>query len=191
MKKQFMGGKVRTTFALYQLERDRIPIAGPFGFTQQAGDQRSRGAEIEIAAESAPRLMTFFAYAYNDAELTRFARFEPALGMVVDYSGNTPIMAPKHLANLWVSKSSQSGVGVSGGIRFVDEQFVSEDNLFKLDRYVVLDAAVFYDTEQWRFKLNLQNLTDEEYEMRSIAGATSVIPADPFAAYLTVEFRLR
>ena len=56
---------------------------------------------------------------------------------------------------------------------------------------IVVDAAVFYDIEAWRFKLNFKNLTDEEYETRGIAGATSVIPADPFAVYAGVEFRVR
>jgi outer membrane receptor protein involved in Fe transport len=110
---------------------------------------------------------------------------------VVDLTGNTPIMAPRHLANVWVSKSFGGGLGLSGGARYVDEQFISEDNAFAIDSALILDAAAFYDREAWRFKLNLKNLTDEEYETRGIAGASSVIPADPFAVYASIEFRLR
>ena len=100
-------------------------------------------------------------------------------------------MAPEHVANLWVSKSFGNGFGVSGGARFVDEQFIFEDNAFAIDSFVVVDGAMFYDTPSWRFKLNLKNLTDQDYDTRGTAGATSVIPADPFAAYASVEFRLR
>jgi TonB-dependent siderophore receptor len=191
LKKQFQDGRVRTSFAIYELERDRIAIADATGFTQQSGDQRSRGLEVELAAEPRSRLRAFFSYAYNDAELTDFARFDPLTMRTVDLTGNTPIMAPEHLANFWVSKSFDGGFGVSGGARFVDEQFVSEDNRFALDSSLVLDAAVFFDADAWRFKLNFKNITDEEYEARGIAGATSVIPADPFAAYASVEFRVR
>ena len=190
-KKQFLEGKVRTTLAVYQLERERIPLTDPLtGFTQQSADQRSRGVEIELAAEPLPGLRTFFSYAYNDAELTEFMRVDPIAMSVVDLSGNTPIMAPEHLANLWVSKSFNGGFGVSGGLRYVDEQFVGEDNLFAIDSSLVLDAAAFYDMDAWRFRLNLKNITDEEYEMRGIAGASSVVPADPFAVYVGVEFRM-
>jgi iron complex outermembrane receptor protein len=197
VKKQFMDGKVRTTFAAYNLERDRIPITDETGFTASSGDQRSRGLEIELAAEPLPRLRTFFSYAYNDAELTEFSRCvivspDPNVPCVnVDYTGNTPIMAPEHLANLWVSKSFEGGFGVAGGVRYVDEQFISEDNQYAIESSVVVDAAFFYDRQAWRFKLNLKNVSDEEYELRGIAGASSVIPADPFAVYAGVEFRVR
>jgi catecholate siderophore receptor len=195
VKKRFMDGKVRTGLAVYELERDRIAIAGADGFTQQSGDQRSRGVEIEVAAEPRPQLRTFFSYAYNDAELTDFTPcvvVDPNLPCEEQlFTGNTPIMAPEHLANLWISKSFGNGFGVSGGARYVDEQFISEDNLFAIDSSLVLDAAVFYDAEVWRFKVNFKNITDEEYETRGIAGATSVIPANPFAAYASIEFRVR
>ena len=194
VKKQLVGGRVRTNLAVYELKRDRIAFADMTGFTQNSGDQRSRGVEVEVAAELRPGLRTFFSYAYNDAELTDF---EPCLAdglggcAVQSFTGNTPIMAPEHLANLWVSKSFNNGFGVSGGARYVDEQFIFEDNLFAIDSSVVLDGAVFYDRDSWRFKVNLKNITDEEYEARGTAAATSVIPADPFAAYASFEFRLR
>ena len=194
VKKQFVDGRVRTTLAAYNLERDRIPITDATGFTARSGDQRSRGVEVELAAEPLPRLRTFFSYAYNDAELTEFVAcvfVGPGPCVDMDYTGNTPIMAPEHLANLWVSKSFDGGFGVSGGIRYVDEQFISEDNRYAIDSSVVVDAAVFYETQAWRFKLNFKNVTDEEYELRGIAGASSVIPADPFAVYAGVEFRVR
>jgi TonB-dependent siderophore receptor len=191
VKKLFRAGKVRTTLAVYELTRDRIAIADPNGFTQQSGDQRSRGVELEIAAEPRPRLRTFLSYAYTDAELTDFTRYDPLTMTAEDLSGNTPIMAPAHLVNLWVSQSFGGGFGLSGGARFVDEQYISEDNEFALDRALILDAAVFYDLDAWRFKLNLKNITDEEYETRGIASAASVIPADPFAVYAGVELRLR
>jgi TonB-dependent siderophore receptor len=195
LKKLFADGKIRTTLAVYSLERENIALADmTFGFTQQSGDQRSRGAEIELAAEFLPGLRTFFSYAYNDAELTDYVPFvtDPftGVGAFQDFTGNTPIMAPEHLANLWISKSFDNGFGVSGGARFVDEQFVGEDNAFTLESSIVLDAAAFYDMKAWRFKLNLKNFTDEEYEMRGIAGASSVIPADPFAVYASIEFRM-
>jgi len=193
VKKRFFGDRLRTTFAIYRMERDNIAIPDENFFTQQSGDQLSRGFEIELAGEPAPRLRTFFSYAYNDSELTHFVPCVPnAQGGcdLTDYSGNTPIMAPEHLVNFWISKSFRNGFGVSGGGRYIDDKYISEDNVFSIDSALVFDAALFFDLEAWRFKLNLKNLTDEDYETRGIAGSTSVIPADPFAVYAGIEFRM-
>jgi iron complex outermembrane receptor protein len=110
---------------------------------------------------------------------------------VQNFTGNTPVMAPEHLANLWISKSFGNGFGLSGGARYVDEQYIFEDNLFAIESSLVLDGAMFYDRDNWRLKVNLKNITDEEYEARGTAATTSVIPADPFAVYASIEFRLR
>ena len=99
VKKGFLGDKLRTTFAVYRLERENIAIPDDNGFSQQVGDQRSDGVEVEIAAEPIPRLRTFFTYAYTDAELTHFTEFtivdfDPGTGLPIfeqqDRSGNTP-----------------------------------------------------------------------------------------------------
>src|SRR5262249_33175444 len=66
------GGRLQTTIAFYNMTRDNIPIPDNNGFTTQAGDQRSRGAELELSAQPLARLRAFLSYAYNDSELTRF-----------------------------------------------------------------------------------------------------------------------
>ena len=95
---------------------------------------------------------------------------------------------PEHLANLWVSKSFAGGLGVAGGVRYVSEQFIDEDNAFAIDAYTTVDAAVFYDYQDWRLRLNFKNLTDEDYETRGF-GSGSVTPAAPLTVYATVEWR--
>ena len=195
VKKGFLGEKLRTTFAVYRLDRENIAIPDDNGFSQQVGDQRSDGVELEIAAEPIPRLRTFFTYAYIDAELTNFTEFTiigfdqngPVFGPV-DRSGNTPAFVPKNLANLWVSYGFRNGIGVGGGARYIGSQYIAEDNAFEIDSTLVLDALIYYDIKAWRLQLNLRNLTDQEYEIRGF-GAQSVIPADPFAAYASFQYR--
>jgi TonB-dependent siderophore receptor len=192
VKKQFAGGKVQSTFAVYEINRTNIAIPDNNGFTQQQGDQRSRGLEFEIAAEPAPGLRTFFSYAYNDAELTRFAELVqtgPMTFMTFDRTGNTPAFAPENLANLWISKQLGRAWGIGGGGRYIDSQFISEANSFAIDSSFLRDACVFYRRDNWRVYLHLKNLTDEKYVMRGF-GSDSVIPASPFAAYATIGFNL-
>ncbi|MDY7094063.1 MAG: TonB-dependent siderophore receptor [Acidobacteriota bacterium] len=193
VKQRMLGGKLQGTLAIYRIDREKIAIPDPNGVTQQTGDQRSEGVELELVARPADGWTARFAYAYTDAELTEFtqrvqvAQFPPAF-LTLDRSGNTPAFAPEHLANAWVSKTFDNGFGLGGGARYVSEQFIAEDNAFTIDSYTTFDAAVFYELPAWRFQVNFKNLTDEEYFTRGF-GNTSVIPAPGFEAYGGVEYR--
>jgi TonB-dependent siderophore receptor len=195
-KIEALGGRVLTTVAIYRLERQNIAIPDDNGFTQQAGDQSSRGFELEFAAEPRPRLRAFLSYGFNDAELTRFTECVPAffdpttgqcLGAIENRSGNSPAFAPRHLVNLWISQRFANGFGFGGGGRYVSTQFITEDNSFTVDDYVVLDAALFYRFGRWDLSLNFKNLTDRDYETRGF-GSTSVIPGAPFSVYAGVQY---
>ncbi|HEY3174272.1 MAG TPA: TonB-dependent siderophore receptor [Candidatus Polarisedimenticolia bacterium] len=190
------GGKLQATLAAYHMERENIAIPDDNGITQQAGDQRSRGVEVELAAEPLPRLRTFVSYAWNLSELTRFTErvvvgvdpntFQPIYG-TEDRSGNVPAFAPRHLASLWVSRGFGGGLNLAGGARWVSEQFIAEDNLFRIDGYVTLDSALSWTRGDWEMTLNLKNLTNRRYETRGF-GSTSVIPAPRFTAYAGVQY---
>lgn len=190
-KSELLGGKLQATLALYRMERDNVAITDNTGFLQQTGSQRSRGVEVEVAAQPFKRLQTFFSYAYTDAELTKFTELvvlDPTTFFFLDHSGNTPAFAPEHVANLWVSGKLGKGLTVSGGGRYLSSQFIDEDNVFAIDDSFSLDASVGYDLGAWRLNLQLKNLTDEETFTRGF-GNTSVIPAPGFSAFGGVEYR--
>ena len=101
-------------------------------------------------------------------------------------SGNRAPLAPRHLGNLWTSKQFTNGLGLAAGLRFVSDQFISEDNRFSIDSYVTVDAAVSYRVGRFRAAVNLKNLTGTEYETRGF-GNVSAIPARPFEVVGRVE----
>lgn len=194
VKADLWEGKAQATFALYQLERQNMAIPDRTGVLSQSGSQRSRGVELELAAEPLPRLRTFFSYAYTDAELTRFSElvlvgFAPPRFDFIDRTGNRPAFAPEHLANLWVSRRFENGFGAAVGGRYLSEQFIAEDNAFELDDTYTLDAALFYDLGDWSLGLHFENLTDEEYFTRGF-GSTSVIPAAGLAVRGNLAYRI-
>ncbi len=194
VKKGFSSFGAEATFAVYQLERDNIAIPDDNGFTQQIGNQRSRGFEVDFAAAPVRDVRVFVSYAFNDSELTNFAEsflvsVNPPIVFVVDRTGNRAAFAPKHILNFWLSKDLSENWGIGGGGRFVSDQFIAEDNAFAIDAVMTFDAMVYYDFGMARLRLNLRNLTNREYYLRGF-GATSVIPAPPFTAYLGVDFRL-
>jgi len=197
-KKRFLGQRVQTTFAVYQLDRENLAIPDDTVVTQQPADQRSRGFEVELAAEPVDGLHAFLAYAYTDAELTSFVPlvtvgFDPSTGQLiqvpVDRSGNTPAFVPRNLANLWVGKSFRGGLGVAGGARYIGQQYVSEDNQAEIDSAIVFDATVYYDFPKTRLSVSFKNLLNEDYEVRGF-GSASVLPAQPFSVYAGIQYRM-
>lgn len=187
----WLGGKVRLTSSLFELDRENIAIPDDNGFTQQAGDQRSRGAELELTAQPRPGLAIVGSYAYTESELTSFRELVqtgPGSFVVLDRSGNRAAFAPEHLARLWLSQRFQGGFRFGAGLRYVGERFIAEDNRVELDDVLLLDASAAYQLAAWQIGLHLDNLTDEDYETRAF-GNSSVIPAAPFGARLRLEYR--
>lgn len=189
-RNQFFEGKLGSSLAVYFMDKQNIAIPDDTGVTRQIGDLSSRGFEFELRGHPTREWSAFLNYAYNDAELTKFAeRVFTGQGFVrVDRSGNVPAFAPKHILNIWATRAFRNGIGIGGGPRYVSDQFIAEDNVNKIDGYLTLDAVVFYDYRNWRFLLNMKNLTDKEYETRGF-GSNAVIPGNPFAIYGGIEFR--
>lgn len=183
-----LDGRARLTASVYQLERDNIAIPDDNGFTQQVGNQRSRGFEIDVAGDLPGGLHGVFTYAYTDAELTRFSEqvlvFLPGevLPFVFDRSGNTPAFAPRDLLSVWVGKNLFNGLGVALGGRYTGRQYIAEDNDFELPGSFVVSGQVSYAFSGYRLSLNVENLTDTSYFLRGF-GSQSVTPAAPIALY--------
>lgn len=183
------GGKATAALALYQLERHNIAIPDSTGLWRQAGDQRSRGVELDLSVRPSPGWVTSAAYAYTDAELTSFSELvplQPPDFVVIDRSGNRAPFAPRHLFSLWTSKRVDGGLGVALGLRSLSAQLVAEDNRYSIGGYTTLDAMVSYEVRRLRLRLNLRNLTGTEYATRGF-GSASAIPARPFEASLRAE----
>ena len=146
-----------------------------------------------MTARSQSGYTTSFSYAYTDSELTEFRELVqvpdiPPGFFVLDHSGNTSAFAPEHLANLWVGKTLGRRFRVAGGVRYIGDQFTAADNNAEIDSHFLASASAAADFGRFRLTLNLENLTDEDYETRGF-GSASVIPGNPFAAYFGVEVR--
>jgi len=193
IRRDFAGGRLHGILAAFELERNNIAIPDDNGFTQQAGDQTSQGIELEFGGQLTPSLSGSFAYAWTEAELTRFSELlqlpTPPFLLSLDRSGNTPAFAPEHLFSAWLSHRWPNGLGLAGGLRHVGSQFIAEDNATEIDAYSLLNATISWEHSAWRLSLNLRNLTDEEYETRGF-GSFSVIPGEPLSASLRVQYRM-
>lgn len=195
VKKYLLSDQLHASLSVYHLEKDHIGIPDATGVTQQDGDQRSRGLELEMMVRPSPDWHTFLSYAYSDAELTRFAELVPVptpTGVTfqhMDRSGNEPAFSPRHILNVWTAKGFSSGIELGVGLRYVSRQFVAEDNSAKIGDVLTFDASVSYTFRKMMLQVNARNLTNRKYETRGF-GSSSVIPANPFGLYCAFEFGL-
>lgn len=169
--------------AVYHLERDDIAIPESSGLFTRNGSQESKGVEVEVQGRITAGIRLFAVYAYLDSELTDFT--EMVGPSVVDRSGNTAPFAPEHIARVWSSLDLTENFGVALGLRAVGDQFIAADNMFEIESYTTLDAAMFYSGTDWYISVHAENLTDEDFATRG-TGNLSVIPADYLSVFGTV-----
>lgn len=147
------------TLSVYELTQQNVSTADPDhpGFSIQTGEVRSRGVELEARASLADNLDLIGSYAKTDTEITESNG--PDLGRKL-------VSAPEDMASLWVdytlSGGPADGLGLAAGVRYVGHSY-NNDNSIKVDDYTLLDLAIRYQLQQWRFALNVKNALDKEY----------------------------
>ena len=194
-KAALLDGNLSANVAVFNLDKEHIAIPDDNGVTQQLGDQRTRGLELELAARLAQGWYAQGTYAFLDAELTRFNESvlvptaEGFVPRIFNRTGNVPAFAPEHLATLWAARDLGENLTLAAGIRYVGSQFVAEDNVYEIDGALTLDCGLTYRQGPGLLRINLKNATGSEYETRGF-GSTSVIPAAPFSFKATLGYSL-
>jgi iron complex outermembrane receptor protein len=181
------GGRLSATFSYYDIRvKDRLRTVGYNALFQtissQDGNQRSRGAEVNLVANPVRGLNIVGGFAYNYSVL---------LTEDQNVNGRRPNDASSpYLANAWVSyrqpEGPLRGLGVGfGGNYASDNKIVNSVALgvFTLPSYTVLNASIFYDQPKYRLSAKVDNLTDQHYwvgyttmnpqKLRSIVGSVA------------------
>ncbi len=159
LKYQPPGSSTMLTASLYHLTQANVLTRDPVNplYSEQTGEQVSRGLELEAVSDVTDRLRMTASYSFNDAEVTKDT----------DYEGNAPKNIPRHLASLWLDYRLPFGLGFSGGARYTGSTYGNGDNTVKNEDYTLFDAGVHYDFEGdldgVRLALNSRNLTDKRY----------------------------
>jgi len=190
IKNEFLNGRVRSSFAFYNLRKDNLAIIDSTGVTAQLGDQRSRGVELEINGTVTPTTNVLFTYAYTDAEYTNYTAVDPIFG-VIDLSGNVPAWVPKNTFSSWIRQSLPAGFALAGGIGYIGERWLNDFNNFVVDGYVNVDAAIYYDRGAFQVVANLKNLTDNQDQYSRIIAFDALRPEPGFNMSVGVRMSFR
>lgn len=183
VKADLLGGRLSSTLAFYQITKTNVLTTDPNNslFSIQTGEQRSRGIELDVAGEILPGWNIIASFASIDAVITEDETFQV---------GNRLHNVPDYTASLWTTYSIQSGnlegLGFGAGVFFAGESQGDLENSFTLPAYAIVNAAIYYEKDNFRAALNFKNLFDTEYFVGTQGNRTQVDPGTPFTVLGTI-----
>jgi iron complex outermembrane receptor protein len=155
-----------------------------YNITVQDGSQVSKGIEVDAVANPLPGLNIVAGYSYNDS------RNKKTDVSVLDRRPNSA--GPRNLANGWISytflNGKVKGLGAGFGGNYASENMVTNSlaaGTFTLPEYTVLNATLFYNTQQFRVGVKVDNLSNEQY----YKGWSTFEPQMPRRVTASVAFR--
>lgn len=197
VKYQPTGSKALVTASVYELtQRNALtPGAADPRYSEQTGEVRIRGLELEARGPVARRLDAIASYAYTDSEVTRANPNAAGVSIL----GNRVVYTPKHQLSAWLDYAFDADLlpGVSWGIgaRRQSDTFGDAANAYRIPGVTLWDVAIRWDVGQAspafkgvRVALNVSNLTDRTY-VATCLSATGCYYGDRRSMYLTAGYR--
>ena len=176
----YFGGQLLASLALYTIDYVNILAtdpADPTGVRQiVVPGLISNGAECTLQGNIG-RLSIIAGYAYNHVAFSDNSPLGPKGGRYDN--------APDNIANAWIKysfadKSDLRGFAVSLGGKYVGDRVGAASNQhFLMPAYFVLDAAVTYKVNRFKFGLNGFNILDEKYVLGYYASDLMVQVGTP------------
>ncbi|KZB61177.1 ferrioxamine B receptor [Thalassospira lucentensis] len=164
VKFQPEGSKTMLSVAAFHIEQENAAVYNNTTFAwEPSGTIESQGIELEARSDLTENFSVLAGYTYTDASYD-------APGSVKD--GNSPQQVPEHMVSLWghyrFDQGALDGLGIGAGIRYVGETAANEANTLMVPDYTLVDVVLNYDLAQVGmnnadFRLNVNNLMDEEY----------------------------
>ncbi|KAF0867252.1 TonB-dependent siderophore receptor [Pseudomonas sp. LD120] len=169
IKYQPPGSNTLLSAAIYDLTQKNVLVtsigAGGESITNQTGEVKVKGLELEAVSDVTDNLKVIAAYTLAKSEVQK--------GI---YKGNRLQLMPNQQASLWTDYTWHTGMldgfGVGAGARYTGNTYGDQGNtwLGKANAYTVFDAAVHYDLGRLdnslkgaSLKLNASNLFDKDY----------------------------
>ncbi|WP_123717274.1 TonB-dependent receptor domain-containing protein, partial [Pseudomonas poae] len=169
IKYQPPGSNTLLSAAVYDLTQKNVLVAstgaGGQSVTDQTGEVKVKGLELEAVSDVTENLKVIAAYTLAKSEVQKG-----------NFKGNRLQLMPNQQASLWTDYTWHSGVldgfGVGLGARYTGNTYGDQANtwLGKANAYTVFDGTVHYDLGRLdnslkgaSLKLNATNLFNKDY----------------------------
>ncbi|CAD5107967.1 TonB-dependent receptor [Zestomonas carbonaria] len=212
-KWDFFDNRLSTAAALFYTEKKDVPITGadtvggPVSLKGH-GKQIVKGLELSASGKITDAWDVYGGIVFMDSERKHSAYLDqvrknanPAdYGDVDRTSGDELAFTPKMTASLWTTYRLPVGLTLGGGLQHSDSSYLGRpDNANriipngkygKLPSYTIFNAMASYAvTENVDVRLNIENLTDEEYATSSNWAGTRVFLGNPRTYLVSADFR--
>ena len=176
---------LNVNLALFDIVKTNV-VTGTDDDAEAAGKVGSRGLELDVTGQLAPRWDVIGTYAYTHTEILDDPENE----------GHRLADAPKHTASLYLSHhlKVQDNFGqwhAGAGARYVGERAGADDNSYWMSSYTVADAFLRWDLPtagyKTRLQLNVDNLFNKQYYPSSTGSELQVNVGEARTARLTAS----
>ncbi|WP_168200075.1 TonB-dependent receptor [Acetobacter vaccinii] len=156
-KAEFFNGRFSITGSLFDGKMTNAQVSDGYGNQINAGTQRVRGAEINVAGNITPRWEMFGGWTYLDSTVLDGGPTHANVGKRFPYT-------PGNSIALWSTYKILPHFKAGGGLTYMSKRYTNVSNSTWVPSYVRLDMVADYQiTPMLDLQANLQNLTDKRY----------------------------
>jgi iron complex outermembrane receptor protein len=204
-KTEFFGGRLRASFAYYDLTKQNVATADTKHITEcngpcsiAAGEVNSHGPEFDIQGELMPGWNVIATYANQDVRITESKDTIATNNQFL--KGQRLPFVPRNVGSFWTTYEPQQdllkGFKIGGGVNLQDS-VVDGTNSIKSPGYVLVGLMASYSIDVGKTKittqLNVDNLLDKSYYKNASAfgdGAASLNFSTPrtFMGSINVQY---
>jgi len=181
--------RVSLNVAWYRIVQKNVAVSRADGEIDQAGQQYSKGAEIELRSRINQRLNVFASYGFTQTAYDDFTGTSPIdFTTLIDLRGFVPALVPKHTARIWTNYDLPKGFGVSLGGRYVSRRATDPFDVFWMPGFATFDTALRYRRDRFEYSVNVSNFLNRTHYFVSAIDDFQVYPGAPIDVAGTVRF---
>jgi catecholate siderophore receptor len=160
-KYELFGNALGINASIFRIDKSDARTTDPeTGIVTLDGEVRSQGFELGMTGRILPGWNVFGAYTYLDTEILEARE--------ANTEGKELANAPEHTFSFWTTYDFLQKWQVGTGVFYTSERFGNNTNLSKVPGYVRWDGTLAYQvTKNIQLRLNVLNITDEEYFERA------------------------
>lgn len=184
MKNRWFDGKIMSTFAVYQINKENVVMSNPddtgagdgIAALLNIGEVESRGFETTLVGDLSEHWTITANYAYNDTQVVDGVTGDTLSDTFGD--GSRFANAPRHQAGLW-SRYGLDAINssIAFGANYVSEQVSSDGQ--KVKPFTVFDMSWTSRFDDVLLSININNLFDKEYAVSGFSQRNGHFPGSP------------
>lgn len=193
IKTALFGGRLQSSLSFYRIRRENILQADPRGDVNgdgvndmiAFGEVRSKGMDVDLAADITDNWVLTLTYAYNDTRITRDNGRTPPTNSV---PGGRFANAPKNKLGFWTRYQLPStGLAFALGGDYVSERVSLSNQTVR--PYFVFDGSISWTRGPWEARLRVDNIFDKTYAASGFIDRNGHFPSEPRSAFVELGYR--